>query len=79
MKMNKFTPFFIADSHKHICGWAARFAGRNRTECTMEDRKAKQTAADQYFCSAKLAKNPCRNAADRPSESRQNCSRSRTI
>ncbi len=28
------------------CGWAVSFAGRNRTECTMEDRKAKQTAAD---------------------------------
>jgi len=40
------------------CGWAARFAGRNRTECTMEDRKAKQTAADQNF----------RHAADRPRE-----------
>jgi hypothetical protein len=34
----------------------------------MEDRKAKQTAADQYFCSAKLAMEPYRNAADRPSE-----------
>jgi hypothetical protein len=40
------------------CGWAVSFAGRRRTEYTSEDRKAKQTAADQYF----------RHAAARPRE-----------
>jgi len=39
-------------------GWAASLTGRRRTECTSEDRKAKQTAKDGYF----------RHAADRPRE-----------
>ncbi|MCX5804501.1 MAG: hypothetical protein NT010_00325 [Proteobacteria bacterium] len=39
-------------------GWAVSFAGRNRTERTMEDRKAKQTAEDGHP----------RHAVARPSE-----------
>jgi hypothetical protein len=27
-------------------GWAVSLTGRNRTECTMEDRKTQQTAKD---------------------------------
>jgi len=38
-----------------------RFAGRRRTECTSEDRKSKQTAADHNF----------QHAADRQSEQKQ--------
>ncbi len=50
------------------CGGAVSFAGRNRTVCTMEDRKAQQTAADEYFYSAKLVMKPYFHAVARPRE-----------
>jgi hypothetical protein len=30
-------------------GWAVSLTGRNRTECTMEDRKTQQTAKDGQY------------------------------